>query len=80
VSKIFVDLYLDQYGRIIVYRLDNGQVCMLNGNSLRRAETTIDMYNYSDTRYGIYGEIQVEEQDLIPIDMPYAFGPQINCC
>ena len=79
-SKIFVDHYLDQYGQIIVYRLDNGEVCMLKDDSLRRAESIIDMYNYSDTRCGIYGEIQVEEQDLISRDMSYAFGPQINCC
>ena len=52
---------------------------MLKGDSLRRAESIIDMYNYNDTRYGIHGEIQVEEQDLIPIDMPYLFG-QINYC
>ena len=53
---------------------------MLKGDSVRRAESIIDMYNYSDTRYGIYAEIQVEEQDLVPIDMPYSFGPQVNCC
>lgn len=75
-----MDLYLDRYGQIIVYRLDNGQVYMLKGDSVRRAESIIDMYNYSDTRYGIYAEIQVEEQDLVPIDMPYSFGPQVNCC
>jgi len=80
VSKIFVDLYLDRYGQIIVYRLDNGQVYMLKDDSVRRAESIIDMYNYSDTRYGTYAEIQVEEQDLVPIDMPCAVGPQVNCC
>ena len=53
---------------------------MLKGDSVRRAESIIDMYNYSDTRYGTYAEIQVEEQDLVPIDMPYSFGPQTICC
>jgi hypothetical protein len=72
VSKIFVDLYLDQYGQVIVSRLDNGQVCMLKGDSLRRAESTIDLYNYSSARYGVYGEIQVDEQDLIPVESAYA--------
>ena len=75
-----MDLYLDRYGQIIVYRLDNGQVYMLKDDSVRRAESIIDMYNYSDTRYGTYAEIQVEEQDLVPIDMPYSFGPQTICC
>ncbi|HEY7079203.1 MAG TPA: hypothetical protein VH500_05845 [Nitrososphaeraceae archaeon] len=79
-SKIFVDLYLDQYGQINVYRLDNGQVCMLKGDSLRRAESTIDMYNYSNTRYGVYGEIQVDEQDLVPVDSAYAFQQPLDCC
>jgi len=80
VSKIFVDLYLDQCGQVIVSRLDNDQVCMLKGDSLRRAESTIDMYNYSDTMCSISGDIEVEVQDLIPIDMPCAVGPQVNCC
>lgn len=71
-SKIFVDLYLDEYGQVIVSRLDNGQVCMLKGDSLRRAESTIDMYNYDNARYGVYGEIQVDEQDLIPVESTYA--------
>jgi hypothetical protein len=53
---------------------------MLKGDSVRRAESIIDMYNYSDTRYGTYAEILVEEQDLVPIDMPYSFGPQTICC
>lgn len=78
--KFFVDLYLDKYGQIILYRLDNGQACMLKGDSLRRAESTIDMYNYNNTRYGVYGEMQVEEQDLVPIDKSYAFGSQVDCC
>jgi hypothetical protein len=80
VSKVFVDLYLDEYGQVIVSRLDNDQVCMLNGDSLRRAENTIDMYNYSNTRYSIHSDIEVEVQDLIPIDMPCAVGPKVNCC
>jgi hypothetical protein len=75
-----VDLYLDNYGQIVVYRLDNGQAFMLKGDSLRRAESTVDMYNYSNTKYEVYGEMQVEEQDLVPIDRPYAFGPQVDCC
>lgn len=53
---------------------------MLKGDSLRRAESTIDMYNYSNTRYGVYGEIQVDEQDLIPVDSAYAFQHPIDCC
>jgi hypothetical protein len=53
---------------------------MLKGDSLRRAESTIDMYNYNNTRYGVYGEMQVEEQDLVPIDKSYAFGSQVDCC
>jgi hypothetical protein len=75
----FVDLYLDQYGPVTVSRLDNDQVCMLKGDSLRRAESMIDIYNYSDTRYGISGDIEVEVEDFTPIDMSYAFGPQVNC-
>jgi hypothetical protein len=52
---------------------------MLKGDSLRRAESMIDIYNYSDTRYGISGDIEVEVEDFTPIDMSYAFGPQVNC-
>jgi hypothetical protein len=45
---------------------------MLKGESLRRAESTIDMYNYGNARYGVYGEIQVDEHDLIPVESAYA--------
>jgi len=72
VSEISVDLYLDEYGQVTVSTLDPGHGCMLKGDSLRRAESTIDMYNYDNARYGVYGEIQVDEQDLIPVESTYA--------
>jgi hypothetical protein len=68
-----VDLYVDSYNQIIVYRLDNGSAGMLKGDSLGRARGTIDLYNYNynSPKYGVYSEIQVEERDIMPIDTPY---------
>ena len=73
--KIWVDLNVTYDYRIIAYRLDDGVVGVLKDSALSKAERTIDLYDYSGTNFsGVYGEIEIDERDFVPIDNQLQVG------
>ena len=69
--NIWVDLNVTYDYRIVEYRLDDCVVGILKDSALKNAEQVIDLYDYSGTNFSrVYGEIEIEEKDFVPIDKP----------
>jgi hypothetical protein len=79
VPKIWVDLDITYDYRLVAHRLDDGVVGILKDSALQRAEQVIDLYDYSGINHsGIYGEIEIDEKDFVPIDNPLQIESQDN--
>ena len=69
--KIWVDLDVTYDYRIVAHRLDDCAVGILKDGALQKAEQVIDLYDYSGINHsGIYGELEIDEKDFVPIDNP----------
>ena len=70
-SKIWIELDISVYDdyKVIAHRLDNGIIGVLKGNALKKAARMINIYNNNGVNYsGIYGELEINEEDFVPID------------